>query len=68
MMPSRQHADGLSLLQPLLTSEDLQRLFQVTARTIARWCADGHLPPPIKVGGCSRWSADVIRQYIVPQD
>ena len=66
MMPSRETFDGPYPIQPLLTSEDLQRLFQVTGRTIARWCAAGYIPPPIKVGSRNRWNADVIRQYIEP--
>ena len=66
MEPSQEQADGVTPLQPLLTSGDLQRLFRVTARTIARWYAIGLLPPPIKVGSRNRWRADVIRRYIAP--
>jgi hypothetical protein len=51
-------------LTPLLTGADLQRLFRVTGRTIARWCASGLLPPPVKLGGQNRWTASALRQYI----
>jgi predicted DNA-binding transcriptional regulator AlpA len=35
---------------------DLMRLFQVTARTIEKWCASGRLPEPVRKGrGWVRW-------------
>jgi hypothetical protein len=51
-------------LEPLLTSDDLRRLFRVTSRTIARWYASGRLPRPVKVGGGNRWRADQIRRLV----
>ncbi len=42
-------------LLPLLTVEDLERLFRVDRRTLRRWWKQGELPEPMKLGGSNRW-------------
>ncbi|MBL8798909.1 MAG: helix-turn-helix domain-containing protein [Planctomycetia bacterium] len=49
---------------PLLTSADLERLFQVGSRTIRRWVDSAQLPRPVRVGGVRRWQLDDIRQVL----
>lgn len=56
--PSDLHA-----LEPLLTSDDLQKILRVAERTIHRMAADGRLPAPIKLGG-NRWRAEDIRRLL----
>ena len=68
MEPLDQDAADSIPIEPLLTSDDLERLFRVTAKTIARWCASGRLPRPVKVGGTNRWKASSIRKYIEELD
>ena len=41
-----------------LTAKDLERIFQLNKRTIARLCRQGALPEPLKVGGSNRWKRD----------
>jgi predicted DNA-binding transcriptional regulator AlpA len=59
----RQQALAL-LLEPLLTTRDLQRLLQVDRRTVTRLVKRGELPPPLKLGGCNRWRPEVINDAI----
>ena len=45
---------------PLLTIQDLETIFRVDKRTIARWWSNGIIPHPIKVGGSNRWRVEDI--------
>ena len=45
------------LLEPLLTTSDLQRLLKVDRRTVGRLVKRGELPVPMKLGGSNRWRA-----------
>lgn len=45
---------------PLLTIKDLEHLLRLHRRTIARLCAAGRLPPPMKIGGSRRWKAEEV--------
>lgn len=54
----------LSSFVPLLTREDLEALFRLDRRTIARLCQRGQLPRPIKIGGSNRWRLDQIQETL----
>jgi hypothetical protein len=47
-------------LERLLTTSDLENIFRVNKRTIARLCRKRVLPPPLKVGQGNRWKASTI--------
>jgi predicted DNA-binding transcriptional regulator AlpA len=51
-------------LGPLLKVGDLAQLFRVDKRTIKRWCKQGQLPPPLKIGGSNRWRMLDIEEVI----
>ena len=51
-------------LQPLFTIVDLERLLQVTGRTISRWCERGEFPRPFKIGGSNRWRPEDVEGVI----
>jgi predicted DNA-binding transcriptional regulator AlpA len=51
-------------LGPLLKVGDLAQLFRVDKRTIKRWCKQGQLPPPLKIGGSNRWRMQDIKEVI----
>lgn len=51
-------------IEPLLTVENLERLFRVHRRTIARLVKRGELPPPLKVGGSNRWKGEDIEEAL----
>ena len=53
-----------AFMEPLLTVEDLERLFRVDRRTVARLCQRGQIPPPLKLGGGNRWKANEITEAI----
>jgi predicted DNA-binding transcriptional regulator AlpA len=52
------------LLEPLLTTADLERLLKVDRRTIARLVKRGELPAPLKLGGSNRWRPEDIKAVI----
>jgi predicted DNA-binding transcriptional regulator AlpA len=55
----------MAVVEQLLTIRDLAKLFQVSPRTIRRWCQRQLLPQPVRYGrNCVRWKASVIRQYL----
>lgn len=39
----------------LLTDEDMAEMLRVGVTTVWRWTKAGHLPPPIKIAGATRW-------------
>jgi len=39
----------------LLKAGDLARLLSCDERTVWRWASAGTIPPPIRIGGCTRW-------------
>ncbi len=51
-------------LEPLLTVEDMERIFRVHRRTISRLCKRGKLPQPLKIGIGLRWRARDIEQVL----
>jgi predicted DNA-binding transcriptional regulator AlpA len=52
------------LLEPLLTTSDLEALLKVDRRTINRLVKRGELPPPLKLGGSNRWRPEAINAAI----
>ena len=48
----------------LLTAGAVARLLQVSVRTIRRLVLEGRLIAPVKLGGCVRWRADEVREWI----
>jgi predicted DNA-binding transcriptional regulator AlpA len=52
------------LLEPLLTTPDLERLLKVDRRTITRLVKRGELPAPLKLGGSNRWRPEDITAAI----
>lgn len=56
---------GDDALEPLLTMEDMERLFKQSAWTITRKVKAGLLPPPIKLSDSTvRWSPAAIRRKL----
>ena len=58
------HANANFGVGRMLTVNDLEDLFQISGRTIARLCKRGDLPSPVKVGGSNRWRASEIAEII----
>jgi predicted DNA-binding transcriptional regulator AlpA len=59
----KEQAVGM-LLEPLLTTPDLERLLKVDRRTITRLVKRGELPLPLKLGGSNRWRPEDINAAI----
>jgi predicted DNA-binding transcriptional regulator AlpA len=59
----KEQAAGM-LLEPLLTTSDLERLLKVDRRTITRLVKRGELPAPLKLGGSNRWRVQDIKAVI----
>jgi predicted DNA-binding transcriptional regulator AlpA len=51
------------LLEPLLTTSDLEQWFKVDRKTIGRMVKRGDLPTPLKLGG-NRWRVEDIQGVI----
>jgi predicted DNA-binding transcriptional regulator AlpA len=51
----QKNRDVGNVLEPLLTTPDLERLLKVDRRTILRLIKHGQLPQPVKLGGSNRW-------------
>jgi predicted DNA-binding transcriptional regulator AlpA len=54
------------MLEPLLTTADLQELFKVERRTIDRLVKRGVIPKPLKLGG-NRWRVEDMAHVIENQ-
>lgn len=48
----------------LLSAEEVGRLLGVSVRSIWRMLSAGEIPPPIKVGGLTKWRRDEIQAMI----
>ncbi len=44
-------------------SQTLTQELSISRRTLSRWIASGHLPPPKRVGRQMYWSVDTILDY-----
>ena len=51
----------------LLRARELAVLFGVRERTIYRWRREGKIPPPIRIGGSTRWRRDDIERFFNEQ-
>jgi predicted DNA-binding transcriptional regulator AlpA len=60
----RQDFAECSTREPMLTLEDLERLFRLSGRTLARLWNRGDIPRPIKVGWSNRWRASDIDRVL----
>jgi len=47
-------------MQPLLTADDLAKIFNVSSRTILNWYYDGIIPARIRVGKVIRFELDAV--------
>ena len=56
------------VLEPLLETADLKSLLRIGSRTLTRFIATGHIPPPLKVGSCNRWRLKDIQAYLERQE
>jgi predicted DNA-binding transcriptional regulator AlpA len=56
------------VLEPLLETADLKSLLRIGTRTLTRFIATGHIPPPMKVGSCNRWRLRDIQAYLERQE
>ncbi len=50
---SRNHPPGLPT--EWASDKQLAERYSVSRATIWRWNKEGHLPPPAKIGGATRW-------------
>jgi len=48
----------------LLTAHELGFLLGVGKSTIWTWHSSGKIPHPIKIGGCTKWRRDEIKEWI----
>lgn len=51
-------------IEPLLRSADVIQILSISRSQLYDLIRLGVLPPPIKLGGCSRWKAEDIRAAI----
>lgn len=51
-------------MQSLLTIDDLERLLKLHRRTIARLCAAGRFPRPVKIGSSNRWKREDVERVL----
>jgi len=48
--------------------EQLAAYLGVSYHTINRWKKSGYLPKPNKVGRCTRWNQEVIKNWIIENE
>lgn len=48
----------------MLTAADVARMLAIGERSVWRKSQDGRLPPPIKIGGSTRWTKSSIRDWM----
>lgn len=51
-------------IEPLLRAEEVVRILSISRSQLYDLIRQGVLPPPIKLGGCSRWKVADIRAAI----
>ena len=56
--------DGTAPPLSLLTDRELAKVLGTSRSSIWRYVSMGLLPPPIKIGGSSRWRSDEVRAQI----
>lgn len=48
----------------LIKADELAQLLNVSTRTLWRMLSAGKVPEPVRLGGCTRWRLDQVRQWI----
>ena len=48
----------------LITIDELASMLGMSKRTVWRLLSAGQIPEPIRLGGCTRWRLDLVRQWI----
>ncbi|MBU2937527.1 MULTISPECIES: helix-turn-helix transcriptional regulator [Pacificibacter] len=48
----------------LLNVSDVSKILNCGVSTIWRWVSDGKFPAPTKIGGCTRWKASDVLNFI----
>ncbi len=48
----------------LLRDTEAATMLGVARSTFHRWVADGELPKPVKMGGCTRWWQSELEGYL----
>ena len=56
--------DGTAPPFSLLTDRELARLIGTSRSSIWRYVSMGLVPPPIRIGGSSRWRSDEVMAFI----
>ena len=51
----------------LMTAAEVAAALAVNPRTIFRWRSAGTIPPPIQIGGATRWRRRDIEQFLEAQ-
>ena len=63
--PGSNSPPGPAVVSPLLVSApELAKLLQVSTRTLWRLQSAGQIPPPVRLGGSTRWRLDEVRRWI----
>ena len=52
----------------LLTDREVAAMLGIGVRSVWRKAQDGRLPPPVKVGGSTRWVKSTMREWINLQE
>lgn len=66
------NADSLNQPSPsgsreslLLTADEVAQLLGISTRTLWRLCSAGRCPPPLRIGGNTRWRRAEIETWVV---
>lgn len=51
-------------VDPLLTAKEVASMLRISVATLYREMDRGHLPRPLKLGTCSRWSQSEIIEAV----
>lgn len=51
----------------LIRYSELSKIIPVTRPTIWRWCREGKMPKPVRIGGGSFWNLREIEEWISNQ-
>jgi hypothetical protein len=48
----------------IVTTQDLEALFDICDDTVTRAYKRGDIPPPIRLFGCNAWTIDALQQHL----
>jgi predicted DNA-binding transcriptional regulator AlpA len=54
----------IAVTHELLTDREVAAMLGIGVRSVWRKAQDGRLPPPVKVGGSTRWVKSTMREWI----